>query len=283
MTDPGSNEDFLFVQTAPPSELEDLVEEVWYASGTISYGSERILPSPTPILIINLGAGFEVQTCSDSHPVTRTNGWLVGPHREFMWQRPLAETHVVGAVLKPWGAAALFDLMAAEIQDKAVSLDAVWDRSVESLRDRLSETQGVSQKMRLLGESLTRRDDSGTSHATSHAANRLASAAPPTVSSVSEELGVSRKHLNALFDRHVGLPPKAYAQVHRLNRALSALSKPSPLPLSQIAVDAGYYDQAHMNRDFRNNAGVTPTAYLEIRSRHFEDGDDDSGLFIPGV
>lgn len=51
---------------------------------------------------------------------------------------PLAETNVVGAILKPWGAAALFDLTAAEIQNRAVDLDAVWDQSVESLRDRLS-------------------------------------------------------------------------------------------------------------------------------------------------
>lgn len=208
MADAGSNEDFLFVQTGPPAGLADLVEEVWYANGTVSYGSERILPSSRPVLIINLGAGFEVQTSSDPHPVTRTSGWLVGPHREFMRQRPLAETNVVGAVLKPWGAATLFDVTAAEIQNRAVSLEAVWDRSVESLRDRLSETQSVPAKMRLLGEALTRRDHSTTSSATRHAANRLASAAPATVSSVSEELGVSRKHLNALFDRHVGLPPQ---------------------------------------------------------------------------
>lgn len=88
MADPDSTEDFLFVQTGPPAELDDLVEEVWYANGTVSYGSERILPASTLILIINLGAGFDVQTSLDPHPVTRTRGWLVGAHSKFMWQRP---------------------------------------------------------------------------------------------------------------------------------------------------------------------------------------------------
>jgi methylphosphotriester-DNA--protein-cysteine methyltransferase len=55
--------------------------------------------------------------------------------------------------------------------------------------------------------------------------------------------------------------PKRFARIHRFRFVLDALHR-APRPLSTLALDAGYYDQAHMNGEFRSLARMTPREYL---------------------
>jgi AraC-like DNA-binding protein len=78
------------------------------------------------------------------------------------------------------------------------------------------------------------------------------------VSELAATLCCSRKHLAARFREHVGLPPKLVARTMRFRRAVDLL--PSR-PLDEIVFECGYYDQSHLDRDFREFAGTTPTHY----------------------
>ena len=83
------------------------------------------------------------------------------------------------------------------------------------------------------------------------------------VSALCTELGCSRRHLTRRFGEEVGLPPKALARVLRFRRVLALVQRPGGTArFAQIAAEAGYYDQPHLNRDFRDLAGCTPTEYL---------------------
>jgi transcriptional regulator GlxA family with amidase domain len=73
---------------------------------------------------------------------------------------------------------------------------------------------------------------------------------------------VSSRHLNDLFQREIGLSTKGMARILRFDRATAALSEATASDLCAIAIECGYYDQAHLNRDFREMAGLTPTEYL---------------------
>lgn len=72
--------------------------------------------------------------------------------------------------------------------------------------------------------------------------------------------GWSHRHLDARFREQIGLPPKAAARLLRFEYA-AALLRNSEMPLAALAIQAGYYDQAHLNRDFRDLAGCSPRAY----------------------
>lgn len=85
------------------------------------------------------------------------------------------------------------------------------------------------------------------------------------IAHIAEEVGWSHKHLITRFTNHVGLPPKTAARITRFDRARCQLLDEKPrLPLQEIATDRGYADQSHLNRDFREFTGVTPTQYLAI-------------------
>jgi AraC-like DNA-binding protein len=81
------------------------------------------------------------------------------------------------------------------------------------------------------------------------------------VTDLAAELGCSRKHLAARFREHVGLPPKLVARMLRFSRATTLIGMYPEMNLAEIAAACGYYDQAHLDRDFRHFAETTPTAF----------------------
>lgn len=275
---------FAFDQQPAGPALADLVEAVWTARGTISYGRERILPTPTAVLIVNLGSPFRIRGRRDGpEDPLRQKGWLVGPQTGYVLNQPLAETEVVGATLRPWGPAALFDLTAEELRDRVVDLEAIWGPGLEELRERLAARSRAHDRQALLTEALIVRRRSGPPPLVGFATARLSGEEPSSVAWLTEELRISRKHLNHLFDRYVGLSPRGFSRVHRFGRALRALGVLDPPTLATVAHDLGYYDQSHLNRDFAAFAGLTPTEYLRLRSAHLTTDTDDSGLFVPGI
>ena len=80
-----------------------------------------------------------------------------------------------------------------------------------------------------------------------------------SLQSMHVELGVSKRHLLNIFKHHTGLSPKQFLRMVRFQSTLKGLQLSQPL--SQIALESGYYDQAHLHHDFKALAGVTPTAW----------------------
>ena len=84
-----------------------------------------------------------------------------------------------------------------------------------------------------------------------------------SIDELADRTGFSRQHLGRRFRDEFGLSPKLAARVVRFERARTMLEAvPSYVSTAQVAAACGYYDQAHLNRDFAQLAGVTPTALL---------------------
>lgn len=95
---------FQFQRHTPSPPLDRLVSSLWYARGRIDYGSERILPTGSAVLLINLGSPFRTRTRADRMMTLNTDSWLVGAQTGFLVSEPTAETHMMGVSFHPWGA-----------------------------------------------------------------------------------------------------------------------------------------------------------------------------------
>lgn len=87
-------------------------------------------------------------------------------------------------------------------------------------------------------------------------ARLLESGGQVSASALAAELGWSHRHLVARFHDQVGLPPKTAARVIRFERARRLLG--SGTAIAEVAATCGFYDQAHMNREFRALGDTTP-------------------------
>lgn len=78
------------------------------------------------------------------------------------------------------------------------------------------------------------------------------------------DLGLSRRQVERRFLDAVGVSPKTYARIRRWNRAQRLLRTQPTLPLASIALDSGYADQSHMNRDFQRLLGESPKSFANV-------------------
>jgi AraC-like DNA-binding protein len=83
------------------------------------------------------------------------------------------------------------------------------------------------------------------------------------VDQVAELGGVSVRSLQRLFATLVGVTPKAVLARYRLQDAAAAIDAGTVDDLAALAVELGWFDQAHFSRDFRSAVGTTPSAYLQ--------------------
>lgn len=81
------------------------------------------------------------------------------------------------------------------------------------------------------------------------------------VAAIAAHAGASARQVDRWFARHVGIPPKTVGRILRFQGALRALMRDPGCPLSDVAADAGYFDQAHFVRDFRRMTGGVPRGY----------------------
>jgi AraC-like DNA-binding protein len=220
----------------------------------------REVPIPCVPVIVNLAAKWTVETAGRMVALDSfTGGLSTGPaivHGPSSWA-------CMELRLTPLGARRLFGLPMHELANQVVPLDEVLPRAGE-LAERLREARSWSARFALLDGFLLRRFAGSVdpppevewSWARLHGSHGRA-----PIHELADELGWSHRRLIARFRDQIGLAPKTFARVIRFDRAVRQL-RVSTRTFAEIAFDCGYFDQAHLNRDFRELAGTTPGAFV---------------------
>lgn len=262
-----------YVLYQPRYPLSLFVECLWSQIGMAPYTRDKILPTATIELMINLGPPHRVLQDDDSeHFDLHQDSWIAGMQNRFLVTEAVAETEMVGVRFKPGGAAPFFGFPMAEMSNQVVAMDAIWGRLVNEIQEQLYLIPDVHARLRLLELLLCQRlsneiDDWRPMQA---AVAALAQPnGPKTVRTLSADLGMSQKHLIAQFHKIIGLSPKALQRIFRFNQLLYAIDPQQLINWAALAVDHGYYDQAHLNKEFIAFAGMNPTTYIERRRQIF--------------
>ncbi len=175
--------------------------------------------------------------------------------------------------LTPLGAYRLLGVPMDELAGRTVDLRELLGPAVDRLLTQLAETDDWSARLDLAEGLLAARAANAVpvSAEVARSWRRLVeSRGAVRIAELAREAGCSHRHLISRFRRQVGIAPKAAARVIRFRAMLAALGAGGS-GLAELAYEHGYSDQAHLNRDFRQFAGTTPTAYLE-RVNFVQDG-----------
>ncbi len=249
----------IYHRHAPQPPLSQFIELLWlFENAAPSHESERVLPTGTVELVINLHEGAR-----------SFDAVVAGPHSRFFVLDTSRPSALIGIHFKPGGAFPFLARPMDELRNQHVSLEALWGGRATELRERLLAARGAEARLLLLERallSLLQRPHSR------HAAVGHALAAfrrgPRRIADVVDETGLSPRRFIRLFSDEVGLTPKSFCRIHRFQRTVALLHRAQAVDWAEMALDCGYSDQSHMIHDFQDFAGLSPASYLARRTEH---------------
>ncbi|HTX34212.1 MAG TPA: AraC family transcriptional regulator [Bryobacteraceae bacterium] len=261
----------LYLERIPAPPLAAFVRSIWYCeSAPRGHALERVLPNGAPQLIVNLKAdrtrtyrpelGFACQAAS---------GTVLSGVQSRYCVIDTAETEcVLGVAFHAGGTVPFFRVPAHELRDTSAPLDLFWGRGAADLRTQLLEASGPQARLAAMERALAASRKLAEPHAAVAFALEAFRRRPDQASmaAVAGKIGLSPKRFIERFKATVGVPPKHYCRILRFQRALAAAARGDAVDWTRIAVDCGYFDQAHFIHDFRAFAGITPTAYQSART-----------------
>src|SRR5580692_10925211 len=239
----------------------------------------RGLPSPFLTLIFTLDEPVVLLAHPDPRQPPGAFGALLGG----LHCAPALITHDgaqsgIQLALRPLGARALLGLPAGELAGLDVPAEAVLGGVCAELRDRTRAAPGWPERFAVLDEILLRVTSNlaGPAPEVGLAGRRLLqSNGQARISDLAAETGWSGRHLTSRFRTEIGLTPKAAARVIRFDRARHLLITKAPdsgYRLADLAATCGYFDQAHLAREFRALAGCPPSQWITEEFRNIQAG-----------
>ena len=263
----------LFHSYVPGSPLCEFVSDFWlYEDYEGEHQRELILPSGTFEMVFNLQEDeLRIYDPTEPQACRRFSGAVVsGPYsRPFMSDAP-EERAILGVHFKPGGAVALLGIPALEFRDSHVDLKTIWGPAASTLRERLCALSGPADRYRLLEQALMQRLVTNPS---GHGAVRIAldvlmrTHGQAKTRDIARAADLSQRRLIELFANEVGLTPKLFARIRRLQYAVSRSQAAATTDWAQLAIACGYFDQSHLIRDFTAFTGVSPADYRRRKER----------------
>jgi AraC-like DNA-binding protein len=253
-----------YEELAPPAELRDLVHRIWLLRGDKGPGPlpfQRVMPDGRAELIYNLADPFECRVGDGAR--TQPLALLVGPNRRAMEIRPTGSVDLVGVRFRPEALSAWLRVGGGELLDRSCPFDELPARLDPTLAEQLAGAPDSGSRLTILRRHLVLGSSRVAFDRRIGAAVDLALAdgrARPAA--IATAVGMSYRQLSRLFRERVGFGPKPLVRLGRFQRALRALEGPGDRSVASVALRAGYFDQAHLARDFRLFAGVAPGRYL---------------------
>jgi AraC-like DNA-binding protein len=248
-----------YQEYSPSPRLSAIVEKYWLLEGSASAGWESILPDGRAELIFHYGDPFARRSI-DSGVAVQPAAIFVGQVTGPVCLQPRGRVGVAAIRLRP-EATGVFGPAAGEITNRFEPLDSV------------ARAGGV------IGELAAADDDRGRLQVLERFVVTAAIAAPRpevafavnclirrggaiSIEALSSIAGVARRQLERRFHTDVGLSPKAFARLLRINRAARLVL--AGQSAADVAVACGYFDQAHMSNDFRRLTQHSPVAWQQM-------------------
>jgi AraC-like DNA-binding protein len=251
----------------PGAHLGRFVERLWWVSGGQSPRKERILPSGTVELVLNLRDDRVTidSTMRDARPRAYSGAVVSGAYSGAFVIGAMQHESMMGVHFRPGGAFAVLGIPGDELADAHVDLGAITnDAYARGVRARLCAMATPEAHFAYLERALINRL---RARAALHPAVELAlerftaTGLGASVRDVVRESGLSHRRFLTLFRAQVGLAPKRYCRILRFRHLHEIARRSGRVDWAELAQECGFFDQSHLAGEFRKLSGVTPTEY----------------------
>lgn len=258
---------------APPPQLADFVRFFWVFEingiGAQPYVYRSMADGCAELVFHYRGPFAEVTADATLPPVLATLHAQSARPRRFVTHEDFG---ILGAFLYPYALPRLFGFTAASMSNEMPQLTDFLGRSGRILEEQIITAPTESARLRILSDFLTTRLAQGKAgHPTAIQAIRqqLQHDGQIPVTRLAGDHGISPRQLERHFRDYAGFSPKAYARILRFQSAIQRYGD-RHVSLTQLALECGYFDQAHFVHDFQQFSGYNPREYFKGKPEGIE-------------
>lgn len=253
----------------PSSELKDYVVQYWQleSAAETDLSEQLIYPTASTEMMFHYGRPFVSRTEGRQQEI-QMPAMLCGQKTVSAFVRPHEEIGVFVATFTPVGASVFIRDNFSIYRDSSASLESIIGNRANELHDNIGNAACFEDRVRIIEKYLRSSIIwqhtfrlKPLIHSTAFASRFCFSA---SVEQMAREACVSFRTLDRLFQAHIGLTPKEFLKIERLKFAIGLMRTRSRLSLTEIALDSGYFDQPHFNKDFKNVIGITPAGFRTL-------------------
>jgi AraC-like DNA-binding protein len=254
------------VRAQPDARLHGLVEhyEGYFESGARTPVLRQEVPWTKVPVILNFGAPWRIGD-DGTRNADRHDSFVAGLSESSSFVAAEGAATCLQVDFTPIGAHLFFGVPMHELANRVVDVEDLLGRN-DNLVGRLEAAPTWDARFALLDEVITTRSSAARRPVPEilwawRALEHTNGAVP--IGTLAERIGCSRRHLSTRFREHVGLAPKTFARVVRFSRAVGAIQRGLRGSFAELAYECGYFDQAHLIRDFHEFAGTTPAEFAQ--------------------
>jgi AraC-like DNA-binding protein len=251
---------FRHARVSPPPELAHCIAHYWLVSWDL-----RGLAPHTPATLPH----------PNVHAIFEPGGSTVaGVHTAKFTRRLEGRSHVFGVKFTPGGFRPFLDAPVSSLTDSIVPIRSIFSSEIDALEAILIASGDEHTLVPAANNFFLARVPAPDENATlaAHLVNRiLAEPAIRAVEDLSRAAGLGKRSLQRLFSEYVGAPPKWVIRRYRLHELVERFNSGERPDYAQLALELGYFDQAHLINDFRSIAGYSPAQYHGRAPSHISD------------
>jgi AraC-like DNA-binding protein len=244
-----------FARYAPDAQLAGVVESYWTVDVERPPAEVTVLPDGLTDIIFDVGA----------HPVAHVTGPLTGP-QTYRYERGVSR---LGVSLQAGASASVLGIDAAALPQGWTPLSHVVGPVADELAARVCAAHPVQPRLAVLDTFLGARLRGAASddRVITALATILRRSGDVEVDRLARESAASPRQLSRLFDAWVGIGPKRFARIARVQAALRLLMDSPGTDLTELAARLGFADHAHLTREIRALTGAPPSTMARLLHR----------------
>lgn len=258
----------LYHEIAPSPDLAPYVRCLWMLEDQESNGSkplQKVMPDACPELLIHYGDRFRIREKGKIR--LQPHAFLFGPTSRHIEIGPSGSTGMVSLRFYPGALSAFIPFSVKDITNCYIPLNKAFGRGTRALEVAVRGASSVEERFQLLESFLRSRLQAAKSFVPVLKQQTLKHITdqqhPVKIEELSKQLNIGRRHLERKFNEQFGMTPRQFLKIVRFQNIFKIIGSKRVKNLTDLTYRAGYFDQSHFYRDFKEFASMSPKEYFK--------------------
>lgn len=257
----------IYKEIKPSPILEDFVKLIWIMEddcvGNLP-SPERIVTDGIVELVFHFRESYNTYYADNTKEKQPTSFFIAQLNKHILIQ-PDGKAGFISVRFYPWGAYHFFDIPVKALGDKVIHPEHIWKTDAYEIEEKICLAENNEQRVKIIENFLIKKLIKN--HKADFIADKILRYIQQTkgrlpLKTLLSNTGITERSLQRKFISSIGISPKHFSRITRFLRTCSFIKEHRNRSLTQITLECGYYDQAHLIREFKTFAGVTPKEFF---------------------